>query len=377
MPANFAALFHDLREALAWAPESVVATILLAAAAFVALLFHAGLLLLLQRTIARRRLFLRRLIDATAAPTRFALVIFALGTAAQVAPLAPELRTALTHILLLGFIALAGWIALIAVNLAASLYLRRFQIETADNLLARKHITQVRILERATETLVIIVTAAAALMTFDAVRQYGVSLFASAGVAGLIAGLAARPVLSNLIAGVQIAITQPIRLDDTVLVEGELGRIEDITSTYVVIRIWDLRRMIVPLSYFMEKPFQNWTREGSALVGAVFLYVDYSAPVDRLRDKLREIVKDLKLWDGEVVKLQVTDAKQNTMELRALVSARTSGDAFELRCEVREKLIAFLQQEIPQALPRERTETIGASRAATDEPGRARPPAGK
>jgi len=185
-----------------------------------------------------------------------------------------------------------------------------------------------------------------------------VSLFASAGVAGLVVGLAARPVLSNLFAGVQLAMTQPVRLDDQVVVENESGRIEEITSTYVVIRLWDLRRMIVPLSYFIERPFQNWSRESTNLIGAVLLHVDYTAPVERIRSKLTEIVNASKLWDGQVAKLQVTDAKESSVELRVLVSARSSADAFELRCEVREKLIEFLQRDYPNALPRTRQEVV-------------------
>jgi small-conductance mechanosensitive channel len=187
-----------------------------------------------------------------------------------------------------------------------------------------------------------------------------VSLFASAGVAGIVVGLAARPLLSNLIAGLQIAVTQPIRIDDVVIVEGENGTIEEITSTYVVVKIWDLRRMIVPLSYFIEKPFENWTREGAALVGSVYLYVDYGVPVERVREKLQEIVSASKLWDGKVAKVQVTDAKESVIELRATVSARTSSAAWDLRCETREKLIGFLQAEHPEALPRRRNEVVEA-----------------
>ena len=202
--------------------------------------------------------------------------------------------------------------------------------------------------------LLAIITLGAALMTFPAVRQYGVSLFASAGVAGIVAGLAARPVLSNLIAGVQLAMTQPIRLDDAVIVENECGTIEEITSTYVVVRLWDWRRMIVPLTYFIEKPFQNWTRESSALIGTVMIYLDYRAPVDLIRAKLNEIVKQSNKWDGNVAALQVTDFKEGSMELRCLMSARSAGTAFDLRCEVREKLIDFLQSEHPEALPHSR-----------------------
>jgi small-conductance mechanosensitive channel len=206
------------------------------------------------------------------------------------------------------------------------------------------------------DTLAVIITISIALMTVEQVREYGLSLFASAGVAGVIAGLAARPVLSNLIAGVQLAMTQPIRLEDAVIVEGEFGSVEEITSTYVVLRLWDHRRLIVPLSYFMEKPFQNWTRQTSALIGSVYLYVDYTAPVERIREKLSELASSSKFWDGQVAALQVTDAKTSTMELRAIVSARNAGAAWDLRCEVREKLIAFLQKDYPSALPRQRAE---------------------
>jgi small-conductance mechanosensitive channel len=202
------------------------------------------------------------------------------------------------------------------------------------------------------------------------VRQYGVSLFASAGVAGIVAGLAARPVLSNLIAGVQIATTQPIRLDDQIIVENESGRVEEITSTYVVVRLWDLRRMIVPLTYFIEKPFQNWTRESTNLIGVVVFHVDNTAPVERIRAKAVEIVQASKLWDRDVFKLHVTDTTENSMQLRVIASARSAGDAFDLRCEIREKLIDWMQREIPTALPRTRQEVIATGErdtASSDE----------
>jgi small-conductance mechanosensitive channel len=208
----------------------------------------------------------------------------------------------------------------------------------------------------------------AALMTFPAVRQYGVSLFASAGVAGIVAGLAARPVLSNLMAGIQLAMTQPIRLYDAVIVENEYGTIEEITSTYVVVKLWDLRRMIVPLTYFIEKPFQNWTRENSSLIGNVMMYLDYRAPVGIIRQKFRDIVKESKLWDGQTAALQITDFKEGTMELRLLMSARSSGAAFDLRCEVREKLIDFIQREHPEALPHSRQVAVKSGPEADATP---------
>jgi small-conductance mechanosensitive channel len=245
-----------------------------------------------------------------------------------------------------------------ALKIAGDLYLLRFRIDVDDNLLARKHVTQVRVLLRAADVLLVVVTFGAALMTFEPVRQYGVSLFASAGVAGIVAGVAARPLLSNLFAGVQLAMTQPIRIDDAVVVENEWGNIEEITSTYVVVRLWDWRRMIVPLSYFIEKPFQNWTREDSALIGSAFIYADYSAPVGIIRDKLSDIVKASKNWDGRVINLQVTDTKERTIELRCLMSARNAGRAFDLRCEVREQLVEFLQKHHPEALPRQRSDVV-------------------
>ena len=273
-------------------------------------------------------------------------------------PLAITLMIA--NALLILFILTIGWGAAIAMDIAITLYLRRFRTDVEDNLLARKHVTQMRLLQRVATILLGIVTVAAALMTLPAVRQYGVSLFASAGAAGLVLGLAARPVLSNLLAGIQIAMTQPIRVEDVVIVEGEWGWIETITSTYVVVRLWDLRRMIVPLSYFIEKPFQNWTYQSSDLIGSVFLRVDYTVPIDRLRAKLERVVQANPQWDRKVVVLQVTDTPDSFVELRALVSARNSGDLWDLRCAVREQLIAFLQAEYPQALPRQRVEMAGS-----------------
>ena len=243
----------------------------------------------------------------------------------------------------------------------------RFRLDVEDNLLARKHVTQVRVLERMMDVVIVLITVGFALMTFDAVRQFGITLFASAGVAGIIAGLAARPVLSNFLAGVQIAVAQPIRIDDAVIVENESGNIEEITFSYVVVRLWDLRRMVVPLSYFIEKPFQNWTRTGGELIGSVFLYVDHTAPVDAIRNKLTEIVTQSKLWNGKVVSLQVSDCKETTIELRALVSANNASAAWDLRCEVREKLIEFLQREYPSALPRRRYEAAENAAAKPDE----------
>jgi hypothetical protein len=234
--------------------------------------------------------------------------------------------------------------------------LRNFRIDAEDNLLARKHITQVRVMVRALDTIIILLTLGFALMTFDEVRQYGVSLFASAGIAGVIFGLAAQPVLSNLIAGVQLAITQPIRIEDAVTVQNEYGWIEEINATYVVIRLWDLRRLIVPLNYFMQQPFYNWTRSAIANIGNVVLYVDYTAPIERIRDKAIELVGQSKQPDAKLVNVQVINATPNAVELRILLTAASTGVTADLCAEIREKLIGFLQRECPQTLPRQRYE---------------------
>ncbi len=341
---------------LDWLPNSVVAAIILALAAVIAYSLHRVVRKLIRRVLAQRYPFVFSIFSQMRGVTLLALLILAMIIAIPVAPLDPNSTEWLARLLLIGAIGLIGWAAITALNISADLYLQQFRLDVEDNLLARKHVTQVRVLLRTTEGLVVLVTLGAALMTFEPVRQYGVSLFASAGVAGIVAGLAARPVLTNLIAGVQLAMTQPIRIDDAVVVENEWGTIEEITSTYVVVRLWDWRRMIVPLSYFIEKPFQNWTRENSSLIGSAFLYVDYRAPVGVIRDKFHEIVKASKNWDGSVVSLQVTDAKESTIELRCLMSARSAGQTFDLRCEVREQLVDFLQKHHPEALPRQRSE---------------------
>jgi small-conductance mechanosensitive channel len=208
------------------------------------------------------------------------------------------------------------------------------------------------------------------MMTFPGARQVGASLLASAGVIGIVAGLAAKPVFSNLIAGLQIALAQPIRIDDVLVVEGEWGRVEEITGTFVVLRIWDDRRLILPLSYFIEKPFQNWTRHDAQLLGSVFVYADYGMPLAPLRAEVERIVKGAPEWDGRFFNLQVTDATERTMQIRVLCTAASSALAFDLRCTVREGLIAFMQREYPRFLPRMRIEGDGGrpAAAATAEP---------
>ena len=351
-------MLSAFKDAQSLAPAWAVSIIVLVCAALAALLLHTAILAVVRHVVGRERPWLRTLVAETKNPTRVALLLFAVALALPAAPLGPETTGAILRLLLLATICLIGWVATTVLHIGANLYLMRFQIDTEDNLMARKHLTQVRVLVRVLDTVIIIVTAGFALMTFDTVRQYGVSLFASAGVAGIVAGLAARPVLSNLLAGVQLAVTQPIRLEDAVTVENEYGFIEEINSTYVVIRLWDQRRMVVPLNYFMEKPFYNWTRRTAATIGSVVLYLDYAAPIDRIRDKAAEYVAASKDGDAKLINVQVTNASPQAIEVRALVSTNSAGATSDLTAELREKLIGFLQREHPEALPRQRNEDV-------------------
>ena len=339
-----------------WLPDPVVALIILALAAAIALAIHKSMRKLTRRLLAERYPYVFAIMTRLRGLTRLALLIVAMIIAIPVAPLDYATASFLARLLLMAVIGLAGWAAIVTLHISADIYLRRFRLDAADNLLARKHNTQVRVLLRTIDGMLVLLTVGFALMTFEPVRQFGVSLFASAGVAGIVVGLAARPVLSNLIAGVQLAMTQPIRLEDAVVVENEWGNIEEITSTYVVVRLWDWRRLVVPLTYFIEKPFQNWTRDSSALIGTAMFYLDYRTPIAVMRTKLEEIVRASKRWDGRVVNLQVTDTKETTIQVRCLASAASAGAAFDLRCEIREKMIDFLQKEHPESLPRQRNE---------------------
>lgn len=344
----------DLIARLDWMPPWILGLVAIALALAAALGAHELLVRAVRRGLRRRSEFTRSLVIRTRGPGRLALMFLAASWVVRVTPISGREAALMQHGLLVAFIILCGWVVMTALDIASAIYMRRYRVDVADNLLARKHLTQVRILRRALAVLVILLTAAFALMTIPGVRQLGVSLLAAGGAAGIIVGLALQPVLSNIMAGIQIALTQPIRIDDALIVEGEWGVVEEITSAYVVVRIWDKRRLIVPLKYFLEKPFQNWTRTTADLIGVVLLYLDYSTPLEPVRGKLKEIVEASPLWDREVMVLQVTDARERTMEVRCLVGAHNSGAAFDLRCEVREKLIAFLQETYPHALPRDR-----------------------
>ena len=267
----------------------------------------------------------------------------------EISPLGPV--STVMSVMLIIFV---SWILIQSVHLIKHFVLSKFDIAERDNLQARKIYTQFRVLENIIIFLIVVVSLSLILMSFEAIRKIGVSLIASAGVAGIIIGFAAQRAIGTILAGIQIAISQPIRIDDVVIVENEWGRIEEINLTYVVVAIWDKRRLVLPTTYFIEKPFQNWTRTTAEIMGTVFLYADYTLPVDAVRDELDRILEGNPLWDGKVKVVQVTNATDRTIEIRALVSATDSSTAWDLRVHVREKLLTFLQEKYPQCLPKAR-----------------------
>ncbi|GAC1632629.1 MAG: mechanosensitive ion channel [Candidatus Acidiferrum sp.] len=316
----------------------------------------------LQRVVRGERGSLSRLLlENTKTPARYILPLLALSAAVPFTPLPERAAALIERTLNICLIAAIGWGFIVAIQVIAGLLTFRYSMDVEDNLHARRVHTQTQVIRRIAIVMVIVVTLAAMLMTFPNARQLGTSIFASAGVAGLVVGMAARSTFAGIIAGLQVALTQPIRIDDSVVVEGEWGWIEEIETTYVVVRLWDLRRLIVPLTYFIERPFQNWTRTTAEIIGTVFFYVDYSLPVAPVREEFHRILKDTKLWNGRTAVLQVTDFTERTMQLRAIMSANNASAAFDLRCLVRERLIAFLQQNYPGSLP-----TTRANLAAHD-----------
>jgi small-conductance mechanosensitive channel len=248
------------------------------------------------------------------------------------------------------------WLALRVVVVAEVIVVRRFDVASADSLRARTVNTQMRGLRNVASFLIVVVALAFALLSFERVRQLGAGLLASAGLAGIVLGFAAQKSLAAVLSGIQIAFTQPIRLDDVVVVEGEWGRIEELTLTYVVVKIWDGRRLVLPIGYFLEKPFQNWTRREANLLGTVELHLDYATPLDVVRGEFKRLLDQSKLWDGQTWSVQVTDSTEQTVLVRLLMSARDAGAMFDLRCEVREKMLASLHRSQPSCLPRVRNE---------------------
>jgi small-conductance mechanosensitive channel len=327
----------------------------------------------LLRRLTRHRPVAALFLESARAPGLAVVALIALQAVMQPAPDRLYGIELVRHASTLALIAAATWLSVRMMSTVADAVAALYPVGVAENLEARRIHTQARLLTRTASSVVVLVGVSFALLTFPGVRHIGASLLASAGIAGLVVGIAARPILGNLLAGLQIALTQPIRIDDVVIVEGEWGRIEDIGRTFVTIALWDQRRLVVPLQYFVEKPFQNWTRASSEILGTVFLWVDYGMPVEPLRAELRRICEAAPEWDRRVCLVQVTDASDRAMQLRALVSAADAGRAWDLRCLVRERLIDFIRREHAQFLPRLRADFTPTPDAGGDTTRAARP----
>jgi small-conductance mechanosensitive channel len=322
-------------------------------AVFAGLLAHRLGAVVLRRAMTRSRM-LGAVLQAIDRPARAVLPLAALQAVWQAAPDTLQHIATVRHANGVLLIAALTWTVIALVGGVANGVIARHPVDVEDNLQARSIQTQARVLSRSAMFVVGLAGTAFALMTFPGARQVGASLLASAGVIGIIAGIAARPVFSNLIAGLQLALAQPIRLDDVLIVEGEWGRVEEITGTYVVMKIWDERRLIIPLQWFIENPFQNWTRASAQIHQAVYLYLDFATPLEPLRAELQRVVQAAPEWDGRTAQLKVVDATERAMKVRLLVSARAAGPAFDLGCAVREALFAFVAREYPHCLPQVR-----------------------
>ncbi|MBV8642571.1 MAG: mechanosensitive ion channel [Candidatus Eremiobacteraeota bacterium] len=340
--------------------DFLVAIVWLAIAIGIGLVAHRIVYWLFGRWAAQQSAFATAVMRRTRRPAAY---IFPLLAILAVTPnlVLPEAWTRPTvHVTELLTIGIFAWTIVSLVRLWSDLTVARHRTDVEDNLAARQLGTRVDILSRVVVIIVWIVAIGMMLMTFPEVQSIGTALLASAGLAGIAVGFAARPLFENLVAGIQLALTQPIRLDDVVIIEKQYGRVEEIHSTYVVVRLWDLRRMVVPLAWFISTPFENWTRSTANLLGEVFVFADWTIDVAALRAEVPAILASTPLWDGLVQNVQVTDATERAVQIRALVSARNSGDLFDLRCYVREAIVAYLRDQQPQALPRTRRE---------DEPG--------
>ncbi|GBR02468.1 hypothetical protein GLI01_15140 [Gluconacetobacter liquefaciens] len=356
MKNAFIDLLTQIRISFDWLPGTMASVVVLCAAVLMAEICSRIMTKLVLRIPGQKKgAFIRLFTMAMQRPARVMLAIVFVATALPASGFSYRTMQWGGHALLVLFVLMVGYAAIVAMRILSDAYLARITgTDDRDDILLRTHMTQVRVLRRMADILVGLLTVGSALMTFESVREYGLSLFASAGAASVVVGLAARPLLTNLIAGMQIAMTQPIRMEDLIIINGDWAWVEEITATYVVLRVWDWRRHIVPISWFLENPFQNWTHNSAALIGVVFLYVDFHAPMDRIRARLHEIVHGSALWDGKVFDVQVADCSAHVMTIRVIASARSAMRSWDLRCEIREKIIVFMRDECPEALPRER-----------------------
>lgn len=351
--------------------------IILGSAIALSLIARAILLWGLRRfTRKRGKVIIHSLLTHGATPTHFIFPLLACLIVLPGVPLQHTAKNVLEHIAGMGLIAACAWLIILFVEVMSDVLSGRYRIDVADNLMARRIQTQFQMLHRVTVILVIFVATAIALMTFHSIQRFGDSLLASAGVASLVLGLAMKGTLENLIAGIQIAFTQPFRIEDAVVIAGEWGWIEEIGTMFVVVRLWDLRRLVVPLSWFLQNSFQNWTRTSADLLEHCSIYVDYTVPVEPLRQEFKRICESTKLWAGKVCVLQISDFMPNVMQLRALMDARNSGDGWDLSCYVREHLIAFIRKNYPGGLPRYRGEVDMSPEGRQQLPDETGPPEG-
>ncbi|SDP58530.1 Small-conductance mechanosensitive channel [Arthrobacter sp. ok909] len=298
-------------------------------------------------------------------PLRFSLCLIAVRIALAISTGDLEWRHALDHLLLIALIASLAWLAIAMLLIVEAMVLTRYRVDVADNRRARRLRTQVILARRIGVALIVVVALGSMMLTFPAIQALGAGLLASAGVISIVAGLAAQTSLVNVFAGIQLAFTDAIRVDDVVVVQKEWGRIEEITLTYVVVHIWDDRRLILPSTYFTTTPFENWTRRQSEVMGTVEFDLDWRAPVEAMRAELKKVLADTPLWDKRVGILQITDATAGFVRVRILVSAADSASLFDLRCLIREELVLFLQEDHPTALPHVRLERLPSAATAS------------
>jgi small-conductance mechanosensitive channel len=300
----------------------------------------------------------RSLLAHLSAPVAFLLPLFLFNNAIPLLQMSQTFKNRITHATEIGLIICFAWLLMRFISVAQDIVHNKVNINAADNLRQRQIVTQLIYIQSVVNVVIIILTIGAVLLTFDTMRKIGAGLLTGVGIGGIIIGFAAQRSLANLLAGFQIAFTQPIRIDDEVIVEEEFGKVEELTLTYVVVRLWDNRRMILPINYFIENPFQNWTRTTSEILGTVYFYTDYSIPVDWVRKQFLKIIETHPLWDKRAAGLVVTDLKHDVMELRVLMSASSSGNSFDLRCYVREELIKRINEAYPQCLAKTRIEFV-------------------
>jgi small-conductance mechanosensitive channel len=340
--------------------ELLYLLVLTAAAIILGLIAHRIIFGILKRVTDRTpNVVDSALVQYSRRPAMLLLPTLAVMVVSPALPLTASVLIVVRYGVALLLIASGAWLLASASRVIEDLLGLKERVAQADNLAARRILTQVRVLRGTLTTIIWIIAGASILMIFPPVRQLGASLLASAGIAGIAVGFAAKPVLQNLIAGIQVAWTQPIRLDDVVIINGEFGRIEEIRLSYVVVRVWDLRRIIVPLNWFIENPFQNWTYQTAEIIGSAFFVVDYAVPVEEIRAELKRVVEESGLWSGTAIALHVTDVTEDGVQLRAIMSARDAGTAWDLRCLVREKLLNFIREKYPHTLRKVRIDMQG------------------